>query len=302
MKIVKSMLGVAVVTAGVWMVVPSVCSAQQTGAGGAAAAAVPPGLFVKSAPEGGKSLSEVRASAKAGDDVTVKGRVAPGNQAFAEGTATVSIIEPGKSGERAVVRAVDASGGAIAANLANQGGLMPGVEVVVQGRLVGADAGKPMVIEAKRIYAEPTGMPDGFFLAAEPEGSKFVEEVKKGAKKGDTVVVRGRIGGSLEPFVGGRAVFTIVGPGIKSCADEPDDPCKTPWDYCCETKSDIVLHSASVQVMDKSNKLMKMGMKGRGGLEELTDVSVVGKVTFADGKAMVVQATGVYVHPVGESK
>lgn len=309
MKTANRYFGMGLAALGLMVCVPGICAAQPDGAAASkpVSDAIPAGLFVTSPPEGAKSLGEALASAKAGDEVTVKARLATGDRAFASGPGSFVIVgatPESKSLKSVTVRAVDSSGAAVSANLLNKRGLMPGVGVVISGRVAGAEgaAGAPMVIEAKKIYAEPTGLPDGFFLAAEPAGVKFVEEAKKGAKKGDTVVMRGRIGGGLEPFVDGRAVFTIVGPGIKSCADEGDDHCQTPWDYCCESKSDIVLHSATVQVMDKSHKLMKVGMKDRGGLSELLDVAVVGQVTFADGKALVVRATGVYVYPPAAKK
>ncbi len=308
MKFANQVVGLGVVAIGLVLGVPGICAAQEGGGASTAAsggAAVPAGLFASTAPEGAKALAEALAGVHVGDEVTLKASLATGDRAFASGAGTFVIVGPvadGKSVVRATVRAVDASGVPVGASLVNKGGLMPGVGVVVSGRVAAAAEGQPVAIEAKKIYVEPTGLPDGFFLAAEPKDVKFVEAAKKDAKKGDTVVMRGRIGGGLEPFVDGRAVFTIVGPGIKSCADEADDHCKTPWDYCCESKSDIVKHSASVQVMDKSNKLMKIGVKGLGGLGELTDVAVVGKVTFADENAMVVRATGVYVYPPGAVK
>jgi hypothetical protein len=272
---------------------------------------LPDTLFPVAEPLGAKSLAEARASAKVGDTVTVRARVSTAKDAFARGQSAFNVGEIPAAGasdpkksvaatESAVVQVVDAAGTVLKTELKNRNGLAAGADVVVVGQLASMEAGKAMVIHASQVFVLPPDLPKGFILGAVPEGSKMVEEVKKAAKKGDTVVIRGRIGGSVEPFVDGRAVFTIVGPGIKSCAEEPDDPCKTPWDYCCETKADIVLHSATVQVLDGAGKPLKIGMKGRSGLKELSDVSVVGKVMSMEGKAMVVQATGLYIHPTAK--
>jgi hypothetical protein len=147
---------------------------------------------------------------------------------------------------------------------------------------------------------KPTGspvavLPTGLFLTTEPKDAKPVEDAKKAAKPGETIVVRGRVGGSADPFVAGRTVFTIVGPGLKSCAENPGDSCKTPWDYCCESTEDIAAHAATVQVVDAAGAPVKADIKGQSGVKELTDVIVVGKVAQADGKVLVVNATGIYV-------
>ncbi len=144
--------------------------------------------------------------------------------------------------------------------------------------------------------AASSELPAGFFLASEPGGAAFVEEVKKGAKAGDEVVIRGRIGGSESPFVENRAVFTIVGPGIKSCLDmEEKDHCATPWDYCCESGEDIAAHSATIRVVDAGGAPVRASVKGKGGTKELSDVVVKGKVAQAQGAVLVIHATAMYV-------
>jgi hypothetical protein len=86
-----------------------------------------------------------------------------------------------------------------------------------------------------------------------------------------------------------------MGPGIKACSDNPDDHCKVPWDYCCESAEDIATHAATVQVVDAAGAPLKVDVKGQNGIKELSDVIVVGKVAQAEGKVLVVNATGMYV-------
>jgi len=71
-----------------------------------------------------------------------------------------------------------------------------------------------------------------YLLDSEPAGARGVIEVRAAAKDRDEVVVVGRIGGSANPWVEGRAAFSIVDPSIKSCADCGSDDCEKPWDYC----------------------------------------------------------------------
>jgi len=138
-------------------------------------------------------------------------------------------------------------------------------------------------------------LPAGLILAAAPEGSQSVEAAKESAAAGKTITMRGRIGGSLAPFVPGRAVFTLMGDGLESCSDNPDDKCATPWDYCCEQPKDIALHAATVQVLDATGAPLKADLKGRNGIKELSEVVVVGTVAVADGGTLVVNATGIFV-------
>ncbi|MEX2219919.1 MAG: hypothetical protein WD749_14300 [Phycisphaerales bacterium] len=144
--------------------------------------------------------------------------------------------------------------------------------------------------------AGQAALPATLFLTSAPADAKTVEEVKAASvKPGDTVTVRGRIGGDVKPFVEDRAVFTIVGPGIPSCSDNKGDMCKTPWDYCCETKEDIAEHMATVQVVDASGKAaLRVGFEGLNGLKGLSEVIVVGTVAEVSGPVLVVNATGIH--------
>lgn len=139
-------------------------------------------------------------------------------------------------------------------------------------------------------------LPANFMLAKQPEGAKWVEEAKETAKTGDKVLIRGRIGGSTAPFVEGRAVFTLMGDGIKACSTRTEDKCcNTPWDYCCETAEAIAKHSATIQVVDADGVPLRTGLKGIGGMKELSEVIVQGTVKEAKGKVLIVNSTGIFV-------
>ena len=139
-------------------------------------------------------------------------------------------------------------------------------------------------------------LPSGFFLTQEPTAAKTVEDAKKSAKPGDPITLHGRIGGAKDPFVDGRAVFTLMGAGLKPCGAGSAMPdCKTPWDYCCDTSREIAEHSATIQVVDASGAPLRLSIKGRNGIRELSDLIVVGKVMQADGRLMIVNASGVFV-------
>ena len=162
--------------------------------------------------------------------------------------------------------------------------------------LLSACEKRPTAPRADAPAKSVAALPAGFFLASAPANVKTVEQIKASAKTGDTIAIQGRVGGGGEnPFVDGRAVFTIVGPGIPACADNPDDHCKTPWDYCCETPEDVVAHSATIQIVDEKGALLRTSLKGQNGIKELSDLIVVGRVAQTDDKVLVVHATGVYI-------
>lgn len=144
--------------------------------------------------------------------------------------------------------------------------------------------------------AAAPALPASLFLASAPSDVQEVKVAKAALKQGDAVTVRGRIGGSVDPFVSGRAVFTIIDKAMPACSDNPDDACETPWDYCCETRADIIAHAATVQVVDAAGVPLKIDVKDANGLKPLTEVIIVGTVAQRDDAGnLVINATGVFV-------
>jgi hypothetical protein len=139
-------------------------------------------------------------------------------------------------------------------------------------------------------------LPAAFFLEAPPENALSVLDAKRSAGEGERIVVRGRIGGTRDPFVNGRAVMTIVDMSLPTCADKPDDCCETPWDYCCETRADIVAHAATIQVTGENGGPLRANLNGAGGLAPLAEVIIVGTVgQTASPTAFLVEAEAIYV-------
>ena len=138
-------------------------------------------------------------------------------------------------------------------------------------------------------------VPAGFVLDKAPDGTKDLAAVKSaGVKDGEEVIVRGVVGGSAQPFVGGRAVVQIIDPSVTTCDRMPGETCETPWDACC-SKDDVSTKSATVQVVDAAGGPLKGTLEGVGGMKPLSEVVVRGKARMEGGKSLVVDATGVYV-------
>lgn len=146
--------------------------------------------------------------------------------------------------------------------------------------------------------AAGASLPAEVFLASAPAEPSDIKAAKTSAKRGEPIVLRGRVGGSVNPFTPGRAVFTIVDLSVPSCADNPADACKTPWDYCCEDRSLMTASLATVQIVGADGKPLRVEANGARGLAPLSEVFVVGEVAETDNQStLVVNATGLYVIP-----
>ncbi len=270
---------------------------------------------LKAIPAGAKELAAAVKAAKPGDTITVRGRVANADDAFTTGRAEFVLVDdaaaagvlketdgavlavcPLKAESRAVIQLVDSAGKAMTYSVKGRSGLKAAAELFVVGKVVAAaTAETPVTIAASGLFIPRGGMPAGFLLGEAPDAAPDVRDAKQGLKKGDKVVLKGRIGGSKDPFVKERAVFTLIGRGPKACNEIPGDNCPIPWDYCCAPRSEITAHSVTVQVVDAKGAPLRTDIKGRWEIKELSELIVVGTVAEVRGDAIVVNATGVHV-------
>ena len=61
----------------------------------------------------------------------------------------------------------------------------------------------------------------GWLLDSAPPGAVDVAAVKASAAEGDTVVVRGRIGGRKQPISADSGIFILMDPTLSACSDNP---------------------------------------------------------------------------------
>jgi hypothetical protein len=135
-------------------------------------------------------------------------------------------------------------------------------------------------------------------LAASATGeATSIAAIRSTAKPGDTITISGKIMGSAKPFVDGRAAFILGDPAVLTpCNENPDDQCTTPWDNCCDSKEDKKRGTATIQIIDAEGRVLKESIQGVGGLQNLADVTVTGKV--AEGSSadlLIVNASAVGV-------
>lgn len=142
---------------------------------------------------------------------------------------------------------------------------------------------------------EPQPSSSAYLLTEEPEGAHEVVDVLESAADGDEIVLVGRIGGDVNPWVEDVAAFNVADNSLVPCNEREGDTCETPWDYCCE--ADLGKATTLVEVVDGDGKLVATGARELLGVQELDTVVVQGTAQRdADGN-LTVLATGVYVRP-----
>ena len=137
-----------------------------------------------------------------------------------------------------------------------------------------------------------------FILNSEPEGGQDVKMARQSVEDADEVVVVGRIGGSVDPWVDGRAAFSIVDLSLLACSDDKEDgepcSCKTPWDYCCETDK-LPDAMALVKFVESDGSTVKHDARAIFDVKELVTVVVQGKAERDDAGNLTIHATGMFV-------
>lgn len=299
---------VLIAAAGAGLAVSS-SHAQPTSSG------LPSSVLITKMPTDAKEVSAAVVSAQPGEKITLRGRIALAKDAFDQSKSVFtltddaaaagccpkdgSLMESCKLGgdRKATIQVIDAAGKPISGGLDGRSGLKHGAEVFVVGTVASTNGKDSLVVNASGLHVPAVSVPLGLFTGEAAADAKNVSDARKtgGFKKGDKIVLRGVIGGSKEPFVTSRTMFTLMGNALKPCNANPDDKCASPWDYCCDPKSAITANSATIRVVDAKGNPLKTDLKGRAGLKELSDVVVVGTVAMADKNSLIVDASSLHV-------
>lgn len=138
-----------------------------------------------------------------------------------------------------------------------------------------------------------------FILTEAPDEALDISELRTSAQPGDEVAFTGNIIGSDQVFIENRSVMIVGDPNkLTSCNLRPGDSCSTPWDVCCDDRELIKASIVTVQFVDEDGKPFREGLKGLGGMKELSAVTVTGEVSEgSNAENMVVNATGIFVQP-----
>ncbi len=164
--------------------------------------------------------------------------------------------------------------------------------VIVVAALAGCQRAAPPA----PLAAATTAAGAKYLLSAEPEGAHPVIEVRESAQDQDDIVILGRIGGDVDPWIEGLAAFSIVDPSLQACSEIPGDNCPTPWDYCCVTDK-LPAAKALVKVVDETGQTVGTDARKLLALKELQTIVVKGKAQRDEAGNLTVLASGIYVRP-----
>lgn len=170
------------------------------------------------------------------------------------------------------------------------------VILILSTTLMGCTAEQSSTTSTDTINQSDAAVVDSsaYLLSSEPEDPASVIHVRAEAADDDEVLLVGRIGGSTNPWIEGRAAFTIVDLSLKSCNDTLDDRCPTPWDYCCETDK-LSDSGALIKFVDESDRVLKADPKALFGVKELSTVIIKGSAQRDDANNLTVLASGIFV-------
>jgi hypothetical protein len=160
-----------------------------------------------------------------------------------------------------------------------------------------------LAIVASFVFVSPVAAAEKdteFLLKKEPKGAVDVLAFKKDAKDKQDVVVVGRIGGRVNPWVKGTAVFPIVDRSLKPCSEIPGDTCKTPWDYCCETN--VPKATLLVMFVDENGKVIKHDPREMFKVKELSTVVIQGTAKRDKAGNLTVLAKKIHVRDDKQAK
>lgn len=133
-----------------------------------------------------------------------------------------------------------------------------------------------------------------YLLAEEPEDALGVIDARESAEDGAPITVVGRIGGSANPWVEGRAAFMLLDASMLVVAEgeegAADELCL--GDCCADQRAGC---TTLVKVVDAEGRVLPADSRQLFGLAESDAVVVVGKAQKDQNGNVVVLASGVYV-------
>jgi hypothetical protein len=122
-------------------------------------------------------------------------------------------------------------------------------------------------------------------LQSAPTGAIPVLAAKQ-AGPAAAVTVTGRIAAIAK----GTAAFTLMDPSLPYCGEKHAEGCKTPWDYCCESKATRVASQLAVEAHGADGK--PLATPSLGDLRLLDRVAVTGKLVHDEHGNATLVATG----------
>jgi hypothetical protein len=135
------------------------------------------------------------------------------------------------------------------------------------------------------------GIAPNVHLSQEPAGAVEVLDARDEAKDGEPIVLVGRLGGGLKPWIDGRAAFLLVDTRIlPSCAD--GERCEA---GCPDCSKEMLAASTMVKFLGNDGKVLAVDARELLGVEEESTVVVHGTATRDATGNLSIAAKGVFV-------
>lgn len=127
-------------------------------------------------------------------------------------------------------------------------------------------------------------------LATEPVGAKDVMDIREDAQDGQAVVMLGRVGGGIKPWIEGRAAFLVVDERVlPSCNDEKCD------EDCAACAKELASATAMVKFLDAQGKVLLVDARELLGLKEQQTVVIRGVAKREASGSVSIAADGVFI-------
>jgi len=134
-----------------------------------------------------------------------------------------------------------------------------------------------------------------FLLQEEPLGAVGVIVARESAEDGKPLVLVGRIGGAANPWIDGRAAFTLLDASMSVVAEGGDDSGESELcmgDCCATERLDC---TTLVKIVDAQGKLVPVDSRELLGLKEADMVVLEGTAKKDESGNFVMLAKRVYV-------
>ena len=136
----------------------------------------------------------------------------------------------------------------------------------------------------------PRNVDARYLLPSEPSGALGVVDFKEKAKSGEEVVVVGRIGGGVMPWIEGRAAFLLVDEGAPMPCE--DDQCGPECKHCAQ---EIAECTTVVKFMDEQGKTLSIDSRELLGIKEEETVVVRGEASRDNEGSVALKASSIFV-------
>lgn len=146
-----------------------------------------------------------------------------------------------------------------------------------------------------RSSAEPTEVRVGpipnVHLNQEPAGAVEILDARDEAKDGEPIVLVGRLGGGLKPWIDGRAAFLLVDTRIlPSCKD--GDHCEA---GCPDCSKEMLAASTMVKFLGDDGKVLAVDARELLGVKDESTLVVQGIASRDGAGNLSISAAGVFV-------